>query len=135
MMRSLGRRRSPSGLWPHVITVPLLRAMPPNRALELMLTGRRSMPPKPIGSVRRPDRADRLARRHRQQVAAELAGPPAGTAAGARLVYAVWDQEVEASLRLLHPLLTITASTDDAAEGIAAFTEKRPPEWTGRSRR
>ena len=34
--------------------------------------------------------------------------------------------------RLLHPLLTVTASTDDAAEGIAAFTEKRPPEWTGR---
>ena len=46
--------------------------------------------------------------------------------------YAVWDQEVEASLRLLHPLLTITASSEDAAEGIAAFMEKRPPEWKGR---
>jgi enoyl-CoA hydratase/carnithine racemase len=41
----------------------------------------------------------------------------------------VWDQDVDASLRLLHPLLTITASTDDAAEGIAAFQEKRPPRW------
>ena len=39
---------------------------------------------------------------------------------------------MEASLRLLHPLLTVTASTEDAAEGIAAFTEKRPPEWRGR---
>ncbi len=29
------------GLWPHLITVPLLRAMPPKRVLELMLTGRR----------------------------------------------------------------------------------------------
>jgi len=46
--------------------------------------------------------------------------------------YAVWDQSVEPSLRLLHPLLTITANTEDAAEGIAAFAEKRPPEWTGR---
>jgi 1,4-dihydroxy-2-naphthoyl-CoA synthase len=46
--------------------------------------------------------------------------------------YAVWDQTVEASLQLLHPLLTITASTDDAAEGIAAFSEKRSPEWPGR---
>ena len=30
---------------------------------------------------------------------------------------------------MLHPLLTVTASTDEAAEGIAAFTEKRPPSW------
>ncbi|MEQ1787835.1 MAG: enoyl-CoA hydratase/isomerase family protein, partial [Acidimicrobiales bacterium] len=29
------------GLWPHMITVPLLRSMAPKRALELMLTGRR----------------------------------------------------------------------------------------------
>src|SRR5579864_6773155 len=29
------------GLWPFMITVPLLRAMPPKRALELMMTGRR----------------------------------------------------------------------------------------------
>ncbi len=39
---------------------------------------------------------------------------------------------MEASLRLLHPLLTITASTEDAAEGIAAFAEKRDPVWRGR---
>jgi enoyl-CoA hydratase/carnithine racemase len=29
------------GLWPHMITVPMIRAMAPKRALELMLTGRR----------------------------------------------------------------------------------------------
>src|SRR4029079_7217756 len=29
------------GLWPHMITVPLTRSMPPKRALELMMTGRR----------------------------------------------------------------------------------------------
>ena len=29
------------GLWPYVISVPLLRSMPPKRALELMMTGRR----------------------------------------------------------------------------------------------
>ena len=29
------------GLWPMMITVPLLRAMPPKKALELMMTGRR----------------------------------------------------------------------------------------------
>jgi hypothetical protein len=38
------------GLWPHLITVPLIRSMPPKQALELMLTGRRSTPPRPAAS-------------------------------------------------------------------------------------
>src|SRR4051794_658501 len=29
------------GLWPYMITVPLCRSMPPKKALELMMTGRR----------------------------------------------------------------------------------------------
>ena len=28
------------GLWPYMITVPMVRSMPPKQALELMLTGR-----------------------------------------------------------------------------------------------
>ena len=35
--------------------------------------------------------------------------------------YAVWDQQADDALRLLHAALTITSATDDTAEGIAAF--------------
>ncbi len=46
--------------------------------------------------------------------------------------YDVWDQGAREALRMLHPLLTVTTATADSAEGIAAFTEKRAPNWTGR---
>jgi enoyl-CoA hydratase/carnithine racemase len=122
------------GLWPHMITVPMLRAMAPKRALELMLTGRRvdALEADRIGFVTRVVPAGDL-----DEVVAALAAELASRSMltlrqGRDSFYAVWDQEVDASLRLLHPLLTITAGTADAAEGIAAFTEKRPPDWTGR---
>lgn len=122
------------GLWPHMITVPLTRSMPPKRALELMMTGRRV----------RADEAERIGFVHRVVPAAELdpavdelagvlaAKSPAVMKLGRDSFYGVWDESAESALRLLHPLLTVTASTEDAAEGIAAFVDKREPRWTGR---
>lgn len=122
------------GLWPYMITIPLVRSMPPKKVLELMMTGRRV----------RADEADRLGFVTRvvpvddldpavDDLAATLAAKsPATMKLGRDSFYAVWDQGADDALRLLHPMLTITAGTEDAAEGIAAFVEKRPPVWKGR---
>jgi enoyl-CoA hydratase/carnithine racemase len=119
------------GLWPHMITVPLTRSMPPKRALELMMTGRR------VGA----EEADRIGFVTRVVPVAELdaavdeltatlaAKSPTALKLGRDGFYGTWDLAAEEALAMLHPLLTLTASTEDAAEGIAAFREKRPPRW------
>jgi enoyl-CoA hydratase/carnithine racemase len=121
------------GLWPFMITVPLVRSMPPKKALELMLTGRR------VGAAE----AERMGFVNRVVPAAELdtavgelastlaAKSPAAMRLGRDSFYAVWDMAADEALAVLHPLLTVAVGTDDAREGMAAFREKRPPEWPG----
>ncbi len=122
------------GLWPHMITVPLIRAMPAKRALELMLTGRRVdvVEAERIGFVTTVVPPEQLDDAVAELAAGLAARSPLALRHGRDSFYAVWDRDVESSLELLHALLTVSASTDDAAEGIAAFTEGREPRWTGR---
>ena len=57
---------------------------------------------------------------------------PAVMKLGRDAFYAVWDMAAPEALAHLHAMLTLTAQTEDAAEGIAAFLEKRAPRWRGR---
>jgi len=122
------------GLWPYMITVPLLRSMPPKVALELMMTGRRvdAQEAQRIGFVNRVVPVDQLDAAVDELTATLAAKSPAIMKLGRDSFYAVWDQSAEDALKLLHGMLTITSNTEDAAEGIAAFAEKRKPAWRGR---
>ena len=67
------------------------------------------------------------------ELAATLASKsPAVMKLGREAFYAVWDMAAPDALAHLHAMLTLTDQTEDAAEGIAAFLEKRPPQWRGR---
>lgn len=122
------------GLWPFMITVPLLRAMPQKKALELMLTGRRvgAAEAAEIGFVNRVVPVVELDAAADELAASLAAKSPAVMKLGLDSFYAVCDQPADDALRLLHALLTITTGTDDAAEGLAAFAQKRAPNWRGR---
>jgi enoyl-CoA hydratase/carnithine racemase len=122
------------GLWPYMITVPLVRAMPPKKALELMLTGRRvsAEEAERIGFVNQVVPPERLDTAVDDLTAALSAKSPAIMKLGRDSFYRVWDEDASQALAYLHTMLTITTETDDAREGIRAFAEKRQPNWTGR---
>ena len=122
------------GLWPYMITVPLCRSMPPKKVLELMMTGRRvdAAEAERIGFVNRVVPVAELDAAVDELAATLGSKSPAIMKLGRDSFHAVWDLAAEDALRLLHPMLTVTTQTEDAAEGIAAFSEKRQPRWTGR---
>jgi enoyl-CoA hydratase/carnithine racemase len=122
------------GLWPYMITVPLLRSMPPKTALDLMMTGRRVSADegKHIGFVQRVVPVDDLDKTV-DELAAQLAGKsPLIMRWGRDSFYRVLEMDADAALAYLQSMLTVTSQTEDAAEGVAAFAEKRAPQWKGR---
>ena len=122
------------GLWPYMITVPLVRSMPPKKALELMLTGRRvdAAEAERIGFVTKVVPVAGLDAAVDELATAIAAKSPAIVKLGRDSFYEVWDRGAADALSHLHPLLTLTTLTEDAQEGLAAFAEKRPPRWQGR---
>ena len=122
------------GLWPMMIGAVLVRCMPRRAVLELMMTGRLidADEAKSLGAVSRvvaPDRLDEEIDAFVEQLAAKS---PATIRLGRDAFYAVDDMDFDESLDHLHAALTSVALTEDAAEGVRAFLEKRPPEWMGR---
>ncbi len=122
------------GLWPYMITVPLLRSMPPKKVLELQMTGRRvaAEEAERIGFVTRVVPVDEL-----DAAVDELAGSLASKSPlvlrwGRDAFYRVLEMDADAALDHLQAMLTIHTQSEDAAEGVAAFAEKRTPEWKGR---
>jgi len=119
------------GLWPYMVTVPMLRSMAPKKALELMLTSRvvGAEEADRIGFVTRVVAADRLDAEVAELSAVLASKPPGVMRMGRDSFYAVLDSAATEALPYLHAMLTVTSQTAEAAEGIAAFIEKRPPSW------
>lgn len=119
------------GLWPYMITAPLLQCMSPRALLRLMLTGRRfsAAEAEKLGIVSDLVAAEDLDSRVDELVTAMVRVSPEAVALGRTTFYNVVEPQVDLKLQTLQAMLTVGLDMDDAREGLAAFGEKRPPRW------
>jgi 2-(1,2-epoxy-1,2-dihydrophenyl)acetyl-CoA isomerase len=105
-----------------------------SRAFEWLATGRKltAAEAHAWGLVSEVVEADRLLARA-GEVAAELAAlPPLGVGMTKRLLDRAGTSTLEEQLEREAQLQTAATRTEDFREGVAAFLEKRPPEFKGR---
>lgn len=122
------------GLWPMMISAEIARSVGRKAALDLMLTGRRIPADEAarIGLINRAVPAAAL-EAETMALAADLAAKsPATMALGLRAFYRAADMDLLPALRFLEGELGRVLALEDAAEGIAAFLQKRKPVWKGR---
>ena len=122
------------GLFPYMALAPLQRVVGRRAALELALTGRRidAQEAVRIGLLNSAVPRAQLAG-HAEQICAQLCGKSAAVLRlGRRAFYSTQDLPYEQQLEALAGQLSLNSLLEDAAEGVAAFLEKRPPGWKGR---
>lgn len=122
------------GLWPFMISVPLLRSLPPKVALELMMTGRRidALEAQRLGCINAVVEPDELDASVQSYTDLLVTKPPQAMRLGRTAFYDVLGVSARQALGRLHPLLSVVASGDEAREGIAAFAERRTPSWAAK---
>jgi enoyl-CoA hydratase/carnithine racemase len=122
------------GLWPMMITAELTRSVGRKKTLDMMLSGRKLDAQEALGCglVTRVVPAAEL-EAETVKLATELASKsPAAIRLGLLAFYRSQDMEHEPQLRYLQGELGRVLALEDAAEGIAAFLQKRAPVWKGR---
>lgn len=122
------------GLFPMQVAAILTRLIPPRDFAELSLTGElidaeRALEMRLVNYVVAAEDLDAKT----DWLAARVADKsPTGIRLGKRAMRAIEDQPFEAALAHMEAQVATMPLTEDAREGLAAFREKRKPQWTGK---
>ena len=122
------------GLLPLIVSAPILRAAGRKRGLHMILSGEPVTAHEAfeMGLVSRVVPRARL-EAETDALAAKLAGfSPTAIGLMKEAAATTQDMEYGKALHYLRELLVLVGLSEDAKEGIAAFFEKRAPQWKGR---
>lgn len=123
------------GLFPYVIMATLIRfTSAPKRLIEMMLTGESldAREAQQLGLVNHVVPREQLDAKVDEITKKITSKSPAILRLGRRAFYTMRDMEYEKALEYLASVLAINTMAEDVAEGIAAFLEKREPQWKGK---
>jgi methylglutaconyl-CoA hydratase len=121
------------GVAPAIISVPILRRVAPSRIAAAMLTGEPfdASEARSIGLVTHvADDADAVDAMVASLLEGIRAGAPRAVAETKRLLSTVAGMDRAAAFAEMAALSNDMFSSPDAAEGMAAFAAKRPPQWS-----
>jgi enoyl-CoA hydratase/carnithine racemase len=122
------------GTFPMMILPFLMRVLPARTLLELCLTGDLidAADARACGLVNRVVPPAELDAATDALVARLASRSPTAVRLGKQGAHAMRDMALGEALEYAQLMIALMVQTRDAAEGIAAFRARRPPEWTGR---
>jgi len=122
------------GLWPMMIGALIFRNVLQKKAMEMILLGERMTAQEALamGLITRVVPAAGLDEEVKKVLGILTAKSPIGMRIGKQAFYAAANLPLKDALGFLAEKIKEVAGTDDAKEGITAFIEKRPPNFTGK---
>jgi enoyl-CoA hydratase/carnithine racemase len=123
------------GVAPAIISVPILRRVPAGKITAAMLTGERFSAADALAMGLVTHVSDDVAETVDRLIEGILAGAPRAVAATKRMLHHVPTLDRDAGFTEMRELSEALFGGPDAAEGMAAFVEKRLPSWNPASQR
>jgi enoyl-CoA hydratase/carnithine racemase len=122
------------GAFPYMIMSIIYRNVPRKKVNEMMLLGEQISSEQAVeygiaNKVVPPDQFEDAVREWAGKLASKS---PVLMRLGHDAMYRQQDMALDDALEYLRSQLSLTFSTEDIQEGVAAFFEKREPEWKGR---
>ena len=119
------------GLPPTQTTIQLIRGVHRKAAVELLLTARNIRAPEAaqLGLITRAVPAAALQGEADTVIDALLAASPEALMRTKQMIWKIEDADYRSAITIGVDVISVAAATASAREGIAAFVEKRKPQW------